>query len=54
MSNKSAGFTREQLIQSIEFFGQRDLVAALLEPDKIYTKAETRRILRSYLKGTVK
>lgn len=54
MSNTSAVFTRDQLIRSIEFRDQRDLIAALLEPDKTYTKAEAKRLLRNYLKGTVK
>ena len=54
MSKQQAVFDRKQLAGCSEFREQVDLINALLDPNKSYTKEETRRILRNYLKGTVK
>ncbi|MGE4276587.1 MAG: hypothetical protein AB7E30_05335 [Lawsonibacter sp.] len=44
-------FTKEQLARCRDFRGRRDLVEALLEEGRSYTKAEANRIIQTFLKG---
>lgn len=44
-------FTKEQLARCREFGDLRDLVEALLEEGRSYTKAEAKRIIQTFLKG---
>ena len=45
---------KKQLAACQDFRGQADLVNALLEDGKLYTKDETRRLVNKFLKGQVK
>lgn len=46
-------YTKAQMVACREFQGRRDLVAALLEDGKTYTKQEVKRLLDQFLKGKV-
>ena len=45
---------KKQLAACQDFREQADLVNALLEDGKLYTKDETRRLVNKFLKGQVK
>lgn len=50
----NTGYAREELASAGSFRHRIDLVNALLEEDKLYTKEEARKIIDGYLKGEVK
>lgn len=43
-----------QLIQSKRYRGQRDILAALLDPARKYTVSEVDALIDGFMKGTVK
>lgn len=47
-------FSKEQILASDRYANRRDLVDALLEADKQYTKKEVDEIINGYKKGQVK
>jgi spore coat polysaccharide biosynthesis protein SpsF (cytidylyltransferase family) len=47
-------FTKEQLVASADFRDQRDLVAAVLEDGKSYTKGQAEDLVDRFMKGKVK
>lgn len=47
-------FEKKQLAGCQDFREQADLVNALLEDGKLYTKDEARRLVNKFLKGQVK
>lgn len=47
-------FTGEQLAKADCFAENKDLVSALLEPEKEYTMAEAKEMIENYKKGQVK
>lgn len=53
MADKIA-FDKKQLAACWDFHGQEDLINALLEDGKLYTKDEAKRIINKFLKGRVK
>lgn len=44
-------FTKEQFLKSKLYEGKRDLVNALLDDNKKYTKAEVEAMIQSFLTG---
>ncbi|MDD3251922.1 MAG: hypothetical protein PHV18_05110 [Lachnospiraceae bacterium] len=53
VEKECARYTREQILESRRFRGQRDLICALLEDGKRYSMAEVDRLVNGYLKGKV-
>lgn len=49
-----SGFTKEQLIASERFRGRKDIINALLAPDKRYTAETAEKMIDTYMKGKVK
>lgn len=47
-------FTKSQLVNSNRFFGERDLLQALLADDKTYTIDEVTAMISDFKKGKVK
>lgn len=47
-------FSKEQLLSSERFRDRRDMVNALLLPDKAYTVAEAEELIEAYRKGKVR
>lgn len=47
-------FSREQLLAAERFQGRRDIVNALLSPDKQYTVEAVEQKISKYMKGQVK
>lgn len=47
-------FSKEQLIAAKRFEGKRDIVNALLSPDKQYTVSTVEQMIDEYMKGQVK
>ena len=47
-------FSKEQLLASERFCSRRDLLNALLSPDKAYTVGDVEREISKYMKGRVK
>lgn len=47
-------FSREQLLASDRFRDRRDLLSALLAPDKTYTADAVEKEISKYMKGQVK
>lgn len=47
-------FSKEQLLSSERFRDRRDIVNALLLPDKAYTVAEAEELIEAYRKGKVR
>lgn len=47
-------FSKEQICASVQYAKRRDLVDALLEEGKQYTKTEVDELIKKYMKGTVK
>ena len=46
-------FSKEQLLASERFRGRRDILNALLAPDKQYTVAAAEQMIANYMKGKV-
>jgi len=46
-------FSKEQLLAAERFQGRRDLVDALLSPDKQYTAEAVEHMIEKYMKGQV-
>ena len=53
-ADEAPAFEKKQLAACQDFRGQADLVNALLEDGKLYTKDEARRLVNKFLKGQVK
>lgn len=51
---EAPAFEKKQLAACQDFREQTDLVNALLEDGKLYTKDEARRLVNKFLKGQVK
>lgn len=47
-------FSKEQFLSSVQYANRRDLVDALLEKDKHYTKKEVDELINKFMKGKVK
>lgn len=47
-------FSKEQFLSSVQYANRRDLVDALLEKDKQYTKKEVDELINKFMKGKVK
>lgn len=47
-------FSKEQLLSADRFQGRRDIVNALLSPDKQYTVEAVEEMIEKYMKGKVK
>lgn len=47
-------FSKEQLLAAERFQGRRDIVDALLSPDKQYTAEAVEHMIEKYMKGQVK
>ena len=47
-------FSKEQLLASEKFRNRRDIVNALLLPDKQYTMKTVEKMINDYMKGQVK
>ena len=47
-------FSKEQFLSSVQYANRRDLVAALLEKEKQYTKKEVDGLINKFMKGKVK
>ncbi len=48
-SNAEPKFGKAQLLNSEKYFHQRDLIAVLLEDDKLYTADEVEKLVKGYL-----
>lgn len=46
-------FTKEQLVKSKAFSRQRDILMAILDADKTYTKAQVENLVSEFLKRKV-
>lgn len=46
-------FSKEQLLSAEKFRGRRDIVNALLLPDREYTITTVEQMIEKYMKGTV-
>lgn len=49
-----ARFTKQQLMESERYRDSRDLLSALLEEGKTYTRSEVEERMTAFQKGTVK
>lgn len=49
----AAVYTKEQLAASKKYANRRDLIGALLESGKTYTRAETDALIEQFMKGKV-
>lgn len=47
-------FSKEQLLAAERFQGRKDIVNALLSPDKQYTVEAVEQMIEKYMKGQVK
>lgn len=47
-------FSKEQLLKAKRFQGKRDVINALLKPDKEYTVKTVEQMIEKYMKGRVK
>lgn len=47
-------FSKEQILSSVSYAEKKDLVNALLENGKEYTKSEVDEIITKFMKGKVK
>lgn len=50
----STRYTKKQLIGSEKYRSQKDLLGALLDDEKSYSKTETEETMNQFLKGKVK
>ncbi len=53
-AKKSPEFTKEQLAASKTYRKRKDLINALLEDGKLYTKETVDKMIANYMKGKVK
>ena len=52
---KEPAFSKEQFLNSSRFEpAQKDVLGAILEPNKLYTMAEAKKLLGDFLKRRVK
>ena len=51
--SEAVRYTKKQLICSEKYFGQSDLLCALLENGKTYSLAETEEMMNRFKKGKV-
>lgn len=49
-----SSFSKEQLLASKHFQDRKDIVDAILSPDKKYTIKEVNELIENYMKGKVK
>ena len=54
MRKEEKRYGKEQLVRSHRYRGQRDLLEALLKPDREYTLREVAAALAKYRKGKVR
>lgn len=47
-------FSKEQLLAAVRFQDRKDIVNALLSPDKQYTVEAVEQMIEKYMKGQVK
>ena len=47
-------FSKAQILASAQYANRRDLVDALLDDNKKYTKAQVDELINKFMKGTVK
>lgn len=47
-------FSKEQLLAAQRFQGRKDILNALLSPDKKYTVQSVEQMIEDYMKGQVK
>lgn len=47
-------FSKVQILASAQYVNRRDLVDALLDAEKQYTKKEVDELINKFMKGTVK
>ena len=47
-------YSKEQLLASERFRDRKDIVNALLSPDKEYTVTDVKNIIENYMKGKVR
>lgn len=47
-------FSKEQLLAAERFQGKRDIINAILKPDKKYTIKTVEQMIEKYMKGLVK
>lgn len=47
-------FSKKQLSESGRFSAERDILAALLKDDELYTAEQAKKIIDEYMKGRVK
>jgi len=50
----AALFSKEQLLASKRFEGRRDIINALLSPNRQYTVSDAEQAVENYMKGKVK
>lgn len=53
VENKESLFLKEQLLSAERFRDRKDIVNALLSPDREYTIADVEQMIEKYMKGTV-
>lgn len=53
VENKESLFSKEQLLSAERFRDRKDIVNALLSPDREYTIAAVEKMIEKYMKGTV-
>lgn len=53
VENKESLFSKEQLLSAERFRDRKDIVNALLSPDREYTIAAVEQMIEKYMKGTV-
>lgn len=53
VENKESLFSKEQLLSAERFRDRKDIVNALLSPDREYTIADVEQMIEKYMKGTV-
>lgn len=51
MTEKAAGFSKEDLVNSKKYQHRRDLLNAILEDDKTYTIQEVDSKIEKFMKG---
>ncbi len=50
---KERKFSKQQLLAARRFQGRKDIVNALLDPDKQYTAEAVEKMIETYMKGQV-
>lgn len=53
VAKKEPKFPKQQILQAVEFLGDRDVLNTLLDANSVYSKAEVREILNKYYRKVV-